>query len=135
MLTYSYASGDMTYIDEGHADLTGQVALMCIDSLGHQPAFGDHSSFTAASGMPEILSLLEYANRDGRYRWALDRLERCVGRRTRRAVLHGRETDASRRPHRCDRLVSAASALRAERPESAVFSAGERPVRGVVRQD
>jgi len=79
VLTYSYASGDMTYIDQGHADLSGQAALMSIDSLGHQPAFGDHSSFTAASGMPEILSLLEYANRDGRYRWALDRLNAASG--------------------------------------------------------
>ncbi len=79
VLTYSYASGDMTFVDEGHAELAGQTVLMSMDSLGHQPAFGDHSSFTAASGIPEILSLLEYACHDGRYRWALDRLDATSG--------------------------------------------------------
>ena len=79
ILTYSNAADDSTYIDAGHAAETGKVALMCLDSLGHQPAFGDHSSFTSASRLPEMLSALEYATRDGRYRWALEWLGAASG--------------------------------------------------------
>ena len=99
VLTYSFASGDTTFIDEGHAGRAGQTVLMCIDSLGHQPAFGDHGSFLAASALPEILSQLEYANRDGRYRWALDRLEATSGAELEEAYY----TDA--KPKRPDELT------------------------------
>lgn len=75
ILTYTYASGDSTYIDEGHAALTTKTALMCLDSLGHQPAFGDHTSFTGNSRLPTMLSALGYATRDGACRWALDWLD------------------------------------------------------------
>lgn len=74
VLTYELATGDDTYVDQGHAAETGKVALMCIDSLGHQPAFGDHSGLTGTAGLPPMLSGLLYATRDGRYRWALNRL-------------------------------------------------------------
>ena len=99
VLTYSFASGDMAFINEGHAQRAGRNALMCIDSLGHQPAFGDHGSFLAASALPEILSQLEYANRDGRYRWALDRLNAPSGAELEEAYY------ADAKPKRPDELI------------------------------
>lgn len=74
LLTYALASGDRTYIDEGHAAETGRSLLMAIDPLGHQPAWGDSENITATSQMAELLSLLEYVLRDGRYRWMAEKL-------------------------------------------------------------
>ena len=74
MLTYAFASGDRTYIERGFAAQIGKAALQALDSLGHQPAWGDHPGFTSTSFMPEILSALEYATGDGRYRWAVERI-------------------------------------------------------------
>lgn len=72
VLTYALASGDRTFIEEGHAQQTGKAMLQALDSLGRQPAWGDCGGFTSASGMPELLCALEYATGDGRYRWAID---------------------------------------------------------------
>jgi outer membrane protein assembly factor BamB len=73
VLTYSQAAGEPTYVRDGHAAETGKVALMCLDNLGHEPGFGDTSSFTGASRFPHLFSALEYATGDGRFRWALER--------------------------------------------------------------
>lgn len=73
VLTYSHAAGDPVYVREGHAAETGKTALMCLDSLGHEPGFGDCESFTGASRFPHLFSALEYATGDGRFRWARER--------------------------------------------------------------
>lgn len=72
ILTYAFATGDRTFIEQGHAAKTGLALLQALDSLGHQPAWGDHGGFTSVSGMTELLCALEYATRDGRYRWAIE---------------------------------------------------------------
>ncbi|MBM3858734.1 MAG: hypothetical protein FJ395_03685 [Verrucomicrobia bacterium] len=72
VLTYALASGDHTYIEQGHAAKTGKALLQAIDSLGRQPAWGDCGGFTSVSGMTELLCGLEYATGDGRYRWAIE---------------------------------------------------------------
>jgi len=72
VLMYALASGDRTYIEQGHAAKTGKALLQAIDSLGHQPAWGDCGGFTSVSGMTELLGTLEYATGDGRYRWAIE---------------------------------------------------------------
>jgi len=72
VLTYALATGDRTFIEQGHAAKTGEALLQALDSLGHQPAWGDHGGFTSVSGMPELLCALEYATGDGRYRWAIE---------------------------------------------------------------
>ena len=72
VLMYALASGDRTYIEQGHAAQTGKALLQALDSLGRQPAWGDCGGFTSTSGMPELLCALEYATGDGRYRWAIE---------------------------------------------------------------
>lgn len=72
VLMYALASGDRTFIEQGHAARTGKAALQALDSLGRQPAWGDCGGFTSVSGMPELLCGLEYATGDGRYRWAIE---------------------------------------------------------------
>lgn len=74
ILTYALAAGDPTFIDQGHAAEAGQAALMAIDTLGHEPAWGDHAAWTGISRIPGLLSCLEYVTGDGRYRWALEHL-------------------------------------------------------------
>ncbi len=74
ILMYALATGDRTYIEQGHAAATGRALLMSLDPLGHQPAWGDHEYLFATSQMPELLSLLEYALGDGRFRWMIERL-------------------------------------------------------------
>jgi hypothetical protein len=71
-LMYALASGDRTFIEQGHAAKTGTALLQALDSLGRQPAWGDCGGFTSASGMPELMCALEYATGDGRYRWAIE---------------------------------------------------------------
>lgn len=72
VLMYALASGDRTFIEQGHAAQTGKAALQALDSLGRQPAWGDCGGFTSVSGMPDLLCALEYATGDGRYRWAIE---------------------------------------------------------------
>ena len=72
VLMYALASGDRTFIEQGHAAQTGKALLQALDSLGRQPAWGDCGGFTSVSGMPELLCGLEYATGDGRYRWAIE---------------------------------------------------------------
>ncbi|MCX6898111.1 MAG: PQQ-binding-like beta-propeller repeat protein [Verrucomicrobia bacterium] len=72
VLMYALASGDRTFIEQGHAAQTGKAALQALDSLGRQPAWGDCGGFTSVSGMPELMCALEYATGDGRYRWAIE---------------------------------------------------------------
>ncbi|MBI5683854.1 MAG: PQQ-binding-like beta-propeller repeat protein [Verrucomicrobia bacterium] len=72
VLTYALASGDRTFIEQGHASQTGKALLQALDSLGRQPAWGDCGGFTSVSGMPELMCALEYATGDGRYRWAIE---------------------------------------------------------------
>ncbi|MBI5395418.1 MAG: hypothetical protein HZA91_09010, partial [Verrucomicrobia bacterium] len=71
-LMYALASGDRTFIEQGHAAQTGKALLQALDSLGRQPAWGDCGGFTSVSGMPELLCALAYATGDGRYRWAIE---------------------------------------------------------------
>ncbi|MFA5189771.1 MAG: hypothetical protein WC740_03545 [Verrucomicrobiia bacterium] len=72
VLMYALASGDRTFIEQGHAAQTGKAALQALDSLGRQPAWGDCGGFTSVSGMPDLLCALEYATGDDRYRWAIE---------------------------------------------------------------
>ncbi|MCX7825325.1 MAG: hypothetical protein N2689_07180 [Verrucomicrobiae bacterium] len=41
VLTYALASGDRTFIEQGHAAQTGKALLQALDSFGRQPASGD----------------------------------------------------------------------------------------------
>lgn len=72
VLMYALASGDRTFIEQGHAAQTGKTLLQALDSLGRQPAWGDCGGFTSVSGMPELMCALEYATGDGCYRWAIE---------------------------------------------------------------
>jgi hypothetical protein len=74
LVTYALASGDRTYLEQGHAAETGRRLLLAIDPLGHQPAWGDDEFVAATAEMPELLCALEGALGDGRYRWAIERL-------------------------------------------------------------
>ena len=74
ILVYAFASGDHTFIDQGHAAEVVDAVLMSIDSLGHQPPWGDCEYITGTYRIPELLGALEQASGDGRVRWLGERL-------------------------------------------------------------
>lgn len=74
ILVYAFASGDHTFIDQGHAAELVDAVLMSVDSLGHQPPWGACEYITRIEGIPELLGALEQATGDGRVRWLGERL-------------------------------------------------------------
>ncbi|MGD9495659.1 MAG: hypothetical protein AB7Y46_05050, partial [Armatimonadota bacterium] len=74
LMTWSLASGDTTYFDEGHALETARVAMMVTDNAGYQAAFGDHSSYLGASGIGAVLPPIAWYTRDAGVLWQLERI-------------------------------------------------------------
>ncbi|NLB95526.1 MAG: hypothetical protein GX785_07425 [Armatimonadetes bacterium] len=68
-IIWSLASGDHTFFTEGHARRAAENALMVVDNLGNQPAFGDHTDWTVTAGIPDFLGRCAWYYRDGRYLW------------------------------------------------------------------
>jgi len=74
LMTWSLASGDTTYFDEGHALETARVAMMVTDNAGYQAAFGDHSGYLGASGIGAVLPPIAWYTRDAGVLWLLERI-------------------------------------------------------------
>ena len=72
-IIWSLASGDLTFLKEGHARRAAETALMLTDNLGNQPAFGDHTDWTSTAAIPDLLGRCAWYYRDGRYLWGAER--------------------------------------------------------------
>ncbi|MGI5816628.1 MAG: FG-GAP-like repeat-containing protein [Armatimonadota bacterium] len=69
VMTYSLATGDTTFLDEGHGLAAAEVAMITMDNAGYQAAYGDHSAYTAASGIAEYTFKVAWYHRDPAVLW------------------------------------------------------------------
>jgi hypothetical protein len=69
VMTYSLATGDTTWFDEGHGLEAAEVAMVTMDNAGYQAAYGDHSAYTANSGMAAALYKIAWYHRDPEVLW------------------------------------------------------------------
>ncbi|WP_316811685.1 PQQ-binding-like beta-propeller repeat protein [Pedobacter heparinus] len=67
---YATSRPDFTWFDSGRADIAGNLAIMTMDNLGYQCAFGDVAGFNPRSNMA-LWNYLTMLKRDGRYSWAM----------------------------------------------------------------
>lgn len=73
-MIYSLAAGDTTFFDEGHALEAARVAQMVTDNAGWQSAFGDHSAYRSASGIPPMLLPIVWYHRDPQVAWFMEKV-------------------------------------------------------------
>lgn len=69
---YAASRPDFTWFDSGRAAIAGNLAIMTMDNLGYQCAFGDVAGFNPRSNMA-LWNYLTMFNRDGRYSWAMQK--------------------------------------------------------------
>ncbi len=72
IMTYSLASGDTTWFDEGHGLEAAEVAMITMDNVGYQAAYGDHSSYIGSSGIAEALFKIAWYHRDPKVLWMVE---------------------------------------------------------------
>ncbi len=69
---YSTTRSDFSWFDSGRADIAGNLAIMTMDNLGLQCAFGDVAGFNPRSNMA-LWTFLTMVERNGRYSWAMNK--------------------------------------------------------------
>ncbi len=69
VMTYSLATGDTTWFDEGHGRETAEVAMVTMDNAGWQAAYGDHSAYRSASAIAQCLFKIAWYYRDPEILW------------------------------------------------------------------
>ncbi len=69
VMTYSLATGDTTWFDEGHGLEAAQIALMTMDNAGNQAGYGDTSALTGSSGIAAATFKIAWYHRDPKVLW------------------------------------------------------------------
>jgi hypothetical protein len=69
---YATSRSDFTWFDSGRTDIAGNLAIMTMDNLGSQCAFGDMEGYNPQSHF-ELWRFLATVERNGRYAWAINK--------------------------------------------------------------
>jgi hypothetical protein len=72
MSFYASSRPDFTWFDSGRADIAGDLAILTMDNLGYQCAYGDVAGFNPVSNMA-LWNFLTMLERNGRYYWAMNK--------------------------------------------------------------
>jgi hypothetical protein len=78
MCYYATSRSDFTWFDSGRADIAGNLAIMTMDNLGSQCAFGDMEGYNAQSHF-DLWKYLATVERNGRYAWAINKSGKTLG--------------------------------------------------------
>lgn len=72
VMIYSLAQGDTTFFDEGHAREAARVAMMVMDNMGYQAAFGDHTAEKSSSGIRPVVQRAAWYYKDPELLWGAE---------------------------------------------------------------
>ncbi|MES2375358.1 MAG: FG-GAP-like repeat-containing protein [Bacteroidota bacterium] len=78
MSYYATTRQDFTWFDSGRANISGDLAIMTMDNLGSQCAFGDIDGYNPQSHF-ELWGKLAIIQRKGRYAWAINKGHAAIG--------------------------------------------------------
>jgi hypothetical protein len=78
MCYYATSRSDFTWFDSGRANIAGNLAIMTMDNLGSQCAFGDMEGYNPQSHF-DLWKYLSTVERNGRYSWAINKAGKTFG--------------------------------------------------------